>query len=387
MNGNIKVGNLFGIPFFVNPSWFFVLGLVTLSYGAELAKFSQLNGVMPWVLGFLAALLLFASVLAHELGHSFVALSQGIEVKSITLFIFGGLAQLEKESDTPLKAFLVAIAGPLVSFLLFFVLSIIGVNLSLSAPLAAVVSLLASINLVLALFNLIPGLPLDGGNILKAAVWQITGNPNQGIIFASRVGQLFGWLAVTVGILGVFRILPFGSIWTLLIGGFLLQNAGFSAQYGKVQEKLSAYTASDAVSSENPLVSSSITLREFANNYVIGQDKWQKFLAIDEAGKLVGAIASDDLRQIPTSKWTFVLVKELLQPVAANTIVAADLSLIEVVKLIETQNLQQLIVVRKDGVLVGLLEKAAIVNLLQQKAAESSSSSRSIKDSRPPVGL
>jgi Zn-dependent protease len=378
MNGNIKVGNLFGIPFFVNPSWFFVLGLVTLSYGAELAKFSQLNGVTPWLLGFLAALLLFASVLAHELGHSFVALSQGIEVKSITLFLFGGLAQLEKESDTPLKAFLVAIAGPLVSFLLFFLLSIVGVNLSLSAPLAAVVSLLASINLVLALFNLIPGLPLDGGNILKAAVWQITGNPNQGIIFASRVGQLFGWLAVTVGILGVFRILPFGSIWTLLIGGFLLQNAGFSAQYAKVQEKLSAYTASDAVSGENPLVPSNITLREFANNYVIGQDKWQKFLAIDEAGKLVGAIASDDLRQIPTSKWTEFLVKQLLQPVAANTIVSADLSLIEVVKLIETQNLQQLIVVRNDGVLVGLLEKAAIVNLLQQKAAQSSSPSRSI---------
>ncbi|MGL5805220.1 MAG: site-2 protease family protein [Xenococcaceae cyanobacterium] len=370
MNGNIKVGNLFGIPFFVNPSWFFVLGLVTLSYGAELSQFPQLNGVAPWLLGFVAALLLFASVLAHELGHSFVALSQGIEVKSITLFIFGGLAQLEKESDTPLKAFLVAIAGPLVSFLLFFILSIIGINSSLSAPLAAVVSLLASINLVLALFNLIPGLPLDGGNILKAAVWQITGNPNQGIIFASRVGQLFGWLAVTVGILGVFRILPFGSIWTLLIGGFLLQNAGFSAQYAKVQEKLSAFTASDAVSRENPLVSSSLTLREFANNYVIGQDKWQKFLAIDEAGKLVGAIAPDDLRQIPTSKWTEFLVKELLQPVAANTIVSADLSLIEVVKLIETQNLQQLIVVRNDGVLVGLLEKAAIVNLLQQKGNE-----------------
>lgn len=370
MNGNIKVGNLFGIPFFVNPSWFFVLGLVTLSYGAELSQFPQLNGIAPWLLGFVAALLLFASVLAHELGHSFVALSQGIEVKSITLFIFGGLAQLEKESDTPLKAFLVAIAGPLVSFLLFFVLSIIGVNLSLSAPLAAVVSLLASVNLVLALFNLIPGLPLDGGNILKAAVWQITGNPNQGIIFASRVGQLFGWLAVTVGILGVFRIVPFGNIWTLLIGGFLLQNAGFSAQYAKVQEKLSAFTASDAVSTENPLVSSSLTLREFANNYVIGQDKWQKFLAIDEAGKLLGAIAPDDLRQIPTSKWTFVLVKELLQPVAANTIVSADLSLIEVVKLIETQNLQQLIVVRNDGVLVGLLEKAAIVNLLQQKGNE-----------------
>lgn len=370
MNGNIRIGNLFGIPFFVNPSWFFVLGIVTLSYGAQLGQFHDLDGFTPWLLGFLAALLLFASVLAHELGHSFVALAQGIKVKSITLFIFGGLAQLEKESDTPFKAFLVAVAGPLVSLLLFLGFTIIAASFALPAPIATIISLLASINLVLALFNLIPGLPLDGGNILKAAVWQITGNPNQGIIFASRVGQLFGWLAVTIGTLGVLGILSFGNFWTLLIGWFLLQNAGFSAQYAKVQEKLSAYTASDVVLSESPIVPGNLNLREFANNYIIGQDKWKKFMAIDEAGRLIGTIASDDLKQIPTSKWTEILVTELLQPVPANTIVASDLPLLEVIKLLETQNLQQLTVINNDGVLIGLLEKNSIVNLLQQQATD-----------------
>lgn len=117
MNGNIRIGNLFGIPFFINPSWFFVLALVTWSYGSGLTQFPELTGVMPWLLGLVTALLLFSSVLAHELGHSFVAISQGIPVKSITLFIFGGLATLEKESETPLQAFSVAIAGPLVSLL------------------------------------------------------------------------------------------------------------------------------------------------------------------------------------------------------------------------------------------------------------------------------
>ena len=134
------------------------------------------------------------------------------------------------ESKTPLEAFLVAIAGPLVSLLLFGIFLIIGLNISLSAPLAAILSLLAYINLALGLFNLIPGLPLDGGNILKAIVWQVTGNPNKGVLFASRFGQFFGWLAIVIGALSILGISQFGSFWTLLIGIFLLQNAGFSAQ-------------------------------------------------------------------------------------------------------------------------------------------------------------
>ena len=201
MNGNIRIGNLFGIPFFINPSWFFVLGLITWSYGSNLTQFPELTGVLPWFLGLVAALLLFSSVLAHELGHSFVAISQGIGVKSITLFIFGGLATLEKESETPFQAFSVAIAGPLVSLLLFGLFSFIAATVPLSLPLKAIVSLVASINLILALFNMIPGLPLDGGNVLKSIVWKITGNPNKGVIFAGRVGQVIGWLAISLGIL------------------------------------------------------------------------------------------------------------------------------------------------------------------------------------------
>lgn len=367
MNG-IRVGNLFGIPFYINPSWFFVLGLVTLSYSTNLkAEFAQqLPGSTSLLLGFLVAIIMFASVLAHELGHSLVAIAQGIKVKSITLFIFGGLASLEKESDTPLQAFLVAIAGPVVSLLLFGFLTVAGLNLSVSAPLERVISLLAYINLALGLFNLIPGLPLDGGNVLKAIVWQITGNPNKGIIFASRFGQFFGWLAVIMGALGILS--GNGGIWTLLIGWFLLQNAGFSAQYATVQEKLDGFTAEDAVTSDSPIVFANLTVREFTNNYVIGQDRWHKFLVVDEEGKLLGSIATEDTRHIPTSKWTEIKVKELVQPVPSNTIVRSNLSLLETVKILETQNLQQLTVVKENGVLVGLLEKNSIVNLLQKQA-------------------
>jgi Zn-dependent protease/CBS domain-containing protein len=368
MNGNIRVGNLFGIPFYVNPSWFFVLGLVTLSYGGQLALFPQLGGITPWILGFIAALLLFASVVAHELGHSFVAIAQGIKVKSISLFIFGGLASLEKESDTPLQAFSVAIAGPLVSLLLFGLFTILGNSLTLSPPLEAIIYLLASINLILGLFNLIPGLPLDGGNILKALVWQITGNPNKGIIFASRVGQFFGWLGIIVGGLSILGFSQFGSFWTLLIGFFLLQNAGFSAQSARVNETLSQYTAQDAIVPNSPIVSDQLTLREFVNDYVIGQNKWTQFLVTNEFGQLLGAIAVDELKTIPTSNWTEIKVSEVVKPVKALETIPATQSLLEVVKLLEQKNLQQLTVVGENGVVVGLLEKASVINFLQQQA-------------------
>ncbi|MBD0307750.1 MAG: site-2 protease family protein [Microcoleus sp. T1-bin1] len=360
MNGTFRVGNLFGIPFFVNASWFLVLGLVTWQYGGLLAAlFPALGPVAPWMLGLFTALLLFASVLAHELGHSWVAIKQGIGVKSISLFLFGGLANLERESKTPAEAFWVAIAGPLVSLFLSGLLTAIGIGAGLTGPAAAIVSLLASINLVLALFNLIPGLPLDGGNILKAIVWKITGNPYKGVIFASRVGQIIGWIAIATGI--------FGNIWNLVIGWFLLQNAGKSAQYATVQNQLAGLTAADALTPESPIVPEDLSLREFANNYVIGKDQtWRRFLVTDDGGQLVGAIDLDDLKTIPTGRWPEVLVKELVKPIEFSTTVKPELSLLEVVTLLEQLKVQELPVIRENGVLLGLVEKAEIARLLQR---------------------
>ncbi len=369
MNSSIRVGSLFGIPFYVHPSWFLVLGLVTFTYGGELAAiFPGLGAGLPWLLGFVAALLLFASVLAHELGHSFVAIQQGIEVKSITLFLFGGLASLERESKTPGEAFWVAIAGPAVSLILFALFTAIGVGTSISGPLAAMVSLVAYINLILALFNLIPGLPLDGGNILKSLVWKITGNRYKGVVYASRVGQFLGWIGIALGLLSVLGISTIGSFWTLLIGWFLLQNAGMSAQSASLQDKLTALKAEDAVTPNSPIVSADLSLREFANDYIIGKAQWSKFLVTDEEGQLLGAIAIDDMRNVPTSNWPNIKVRELMQPVELWTTVEADQSLLEVVMLLEKEKLTQLPVVRKNGVLVGMLEKASIMRLLEQRA-------------------
>lgn len=368
MNGTIRVGNLFGIPFYIHPSWFLVLGLVTWSYSSGLAmQFPQLSGGLALILGLITALSLFASVVAHELGHSFVAIRQGIDVKSITLFIFGGLASLEKESETPAEAFWVAIAGPLVSLILCGIITVIGVTTAVSGPLAAILGVLASVNLALALFNLIPGLPLDGGNILKALVWKITGNPYKGVTFASRVGQIFGWVAVTSGLLPLLFFGSFANIWNLLVGFFLLQNAGNAAQYARVQEQLTGLTAEDAVTANSPIVSENLSLREFADEQILNSQDWRKFLVTDNDGQLVGAIAVDDLRTIPTTQWSETQVKEVMRPIAQSTTVKSTQPLLEVVQLLEQQKLSALPVIGDNGVLVGILEKAAVIQLLQSR--------------------
>ncbi|MEO0948208.1 MAG: site-2 protease family protein [Cyanobacteria bacterium J06641_5] len=366
MNGNIRLGSLFGIPFFINPSWFLVFGLVTWSYGSQLAAAQVLGPLLPWLLGALTALLLFSSVVAHELGHSLVARQQGVRVNSITLFLFGGLASLDREAKTPEGAFAIAIAGPLVSVVLFGIFQAIDLFVPLPIVWQALVGLLASVNLLLAAFNMIPGLPLDGGNVLKAIVWKLTNNPYRGIRIASRVGQVFGYAAISTGLLAVLGVSPIGSVWTLLIGLFLLQNAGNSAQSAQIQEELSNLTAAEAVTPDSPVVPATLDLRSFANTYVIGKDRWHKFLVVDADGKLLGTLAIDDLKQVATSDWPQTMVTALIQPYDGETI-AAEESLLDVVMFFEKTTRSQMPVVRADGRVLGLLEKPAIAQLIADR--------------------
>ncbi|MBD2461243.1 site-2 protease family protein [Oscillatoria sp. FACHB-1407] len=366
MDGNLRVGNLFGIPFFINPSWFLVLALVTWQLGP--LEFPQL-GAIAWVLGLATALLLFASVLAHELGHSLVALRQGIPVNSITLFIFGGLASLGEESKTPGQAFQVAIAGPLVSFFFFGLFNAIIYFTPISGAIAYILGTLAYINLALGLFNLIPGLPLDGGNVLKSIVWKITGKPYKGVAFASAVGQVFGWLGIGVGLASVLGFTNIGSFWTILIGLFLLQNAGRSAQTATIQEQLSGLTAADAVYPDSPIIAADSSLREFVNNHIIGSDRqWQKFLVTNEEGQLVGEIRVEDLKTIPTNDWWDIQVRSLTHPIEQLSTVPSDQPLLDVINLLDDQTTPVLAVLKENNVLVGLVEKASILQLLQKRA-------------------
>jgi len=378
MNGNFRVGSLFGIPFYINVSWFIVLVLVTLNFGGGLAaQFPALGaGALP--LGFVAGLLLFASVLLHELGHSYAAQRQGIGVSSITLFLFGGLANLDDEAKTPGGAFWIAVAGPLVSLALFLLLSLVAGSGLLAGPAVAIAGLLAYINLILATFNMIPGLPLDGGNVLKSLVWKITGNRFTGTIWASRVGQFIGWSAIAIGGLSVLGLSNLGSFWTLIIGWFLLQNAGRSAQSATIQSALAGLTAADAVVKDSPITTADTTLRDLANAAIRAGDRqqWRRFLVQDEEGKLLGAINLDALKNIPTHQWGIHQVKEFITPIPAENCVESDLSLLDVANKLEQQGTQALTVIRQNGTLVGLLEKSAIIQLL--KTDESAQNAQSV---------
>lgn len=369
MNGNFRVGSLFGIPFFINISWFIVLALVTLNFGGGLAAQFPWLGGGAIALGLVSGLLMFASVLLHELGHSFAAIQRGIGVNSITLFLFGGLASLNDEAKNPGGAFWIAVAGPLVSLALFLILAIVAGSGFLTGPAATIAGLLAYINLILATFNMIPGLPLDGGNVLKSIVWKITGNQYKGIIWASRVGQFIGWSAIALGALSILGLSNIGSFWTLIIGWFLLQNAGKSAQSATIQEALSGFTAADAVVKESPIVEANATLRQFADMAILSGNKsqWQRFLVKDEADQLLGSIRLEALQNIPSNQWSDYQVREFVQTIAIDNQVESNKSLLDVVGQLEKQGAQALAVIRENGTLVGLLEKSAVVRLLQSE--------------------
>ena len=369
MNGNLRIGSLFGIPFFINISWFFVLGLTALNFGGGLATQFPWLGSRALILGLVAGILLFASVLLHELGHSFAAQQRGIRVNSITLFLFGGLASLDDEAKTPAGAFWIAVAGPLVSLALFFLLTFVASSGLITGPAAAITGLLAYINLILATFNMIPGLPLDGGNVLKAVVWKISGNRYRGIRWASRTGQLIGWSAIILGVLSILGFSNVGSFWTLIVGWFILQNAGQSVQSATVQEALSGLTAVDAVLDNSPVINSGGTLRDFADIAIVsaGNSPWRRFLATSSDDQLVGTIDLDILKTVPSAQWSMHRVSDFLKPVTQETKVQADQPLLDVIHQLDSQGMQALAVIRQNGTLVGLLEKAEIVNLLQQK--------------------
>ncbi|PSP04749.1 MAG: site-2 protease family protein, partial [Cyanobacteria bacterium SW_7_48_12] len=193
MQANWRFGSLFGIPLYINSSWFLILALVTIFNAGNFNASGAFQGsslFFGWIAGFVMALLLFGSVLLHELGHSLVAKAQGIPVNSITLFLFGGVAAIGRESNTPGKAFQVAIAGPVVSITLFGLFTVVTPLLSESSATQTLALNLARTNLVLGLFNLIPGLPLDGGQVLKAAIWKLNGDRFVGGRWASRTGQV-----------------------------------------------------------------------------------------------------------------------------------------------------------------------------------------------------
>lgn len=359
-----RIGSLFGIPLYLDPLWFLILGLATLNFGAS---YQELGSVQSWSAGVIMALLLFASVILHELGHSLVAKNQGIKVNSITLFLFGGVAAIEEESKTPGQAFQVAIAGPLVSIGLFVLLLLTSYAVPDTIALHMMLGDLARINLVLALFNLIPGLPLDGGQVLKAALWKVTGNRFKAVRLAARAGQILGYTAIALGlVVDYFTGELITGLWIALLGWFAIRNATTYLRVSLLQETLLKMVASDAMTREFRVVDADKSLRSFADEYLLASNQSQVFFA-DRDGRYQGMVCVDDLRIIERSLWETQTVQSIVRPLNEIPTVEESTSLVEVITKLETEKLQRLTVLSPAGAIAGLVDRGDILRSLGSK--------------------
>jgi Zn-dependent protease len=274
VRSSLRLGKLFGIPVGVHYTWFIIFGLVTLSLATGYFPSRYADwGLAGYVgIGLLTSLLFFASVLAHELAHSVVALAWGVPVKSITLFIFGGVASIGREPERPLAEFLIAVAGPLSSLLLaigFGLLWLVGQLLDVT-QLAGLGLYLGTVNLWLALFNMIPGFPLDGGRVFRSIVWARSGDINRATRWAATTGRIAALLMVVGGGLMLLAGNWSGGLWLAFIGWFLENAASQGTQQARIREALKGYTAGD-FSSGCQTIDSNMPLDWVVRDYVLAQ--------------------------------------------------------------------------------------------------------------------
>ncbi|WP_204140009.1 site-2 protease family protein [Halomicronema sp. CCY15110] len=365
MQSGWRVGSILGIPLYLDTSWFVIVLLVTFVYGSN-PTWQQNWGNGAWLVGLSMALLLFGSVLLHELGHSLVAKSQGIKVNSITLFLFGGIAAIDQESKTPGQAFQVAIAGPAVSLGLYMLLTLSVNLLALPAPMAVLFANVAQINLVLTVFNLIPGLPLDGGQVLKAAVWKATDSRIKGVRWAARTGQILGWTAVGGGLLAYLAQPSLDLIWIVLIGGFAIRNASNYGRVADLQETLSELTAADAMARDFRVLDANLSLREFADEYLLQSTQAPVYLAASD-GRYRGVVKIEDVRDVERSQWEQQTLMDIARPLTTVTNVRETTSLAEVIMLLEQQELSRLLVLTPADAVAGVIDRGEVVRALGKK--------------------
>ena len=365
MQSGWRIGSILGIPLFIDSSWFIILLLVTVSYGLD-PTWQQTWGTLAWGMGLGLALLLFGSVLMHELGHSVAAKFQGIDVNSITLFLFGGIASIDRESSTPEDAFKVAIAGPLVSFSLFLILTGVSQIGVLPDPIQVITGSVAQINLVLTLFNLIPGLPLDVGQVLKAIVWKVTKSRIQGIRWAARSGQILGWIAITFGLVMAFAYQIFSGFWIAAIGWFALRNAAAYGQMSNLQEAMLSLKAGDAMARDFRVVDADMTLRQFADNYLLEDNRAPVYFAASE-GRYRGLVNIDDLRTLERSQWETLTLNSIVKPLLTIPSLREQDPLTKAIDCLEALQVPRLTVLSPADAVAGIIDRGEIVRAIADR--------------------
>ncbi len=382
----LGLGRIFGINIYVDWSWIFIFLLVTwnLAIGVFPQVHPDWSRALSWATAIAAALLFFASVLAHELAHSVVAKARGLPVSRITLFLFGGVSNIEREPTSPETEFLMAIVGPLTSLglgIIFLFLGgasifatgrLIGSPLRILGrldPISTLLLWLGPINIVLAIFNMIPGFPLDGGRVLRSIFWAITGNLKRATRWASWIGQGVAWLMILAGISMVFGIsFPFlggglvAGLWLAFVGWFLNNAAAQSYRQVVLEDMLGGIEVSMLMRPNAVTVPPTISLNDLVYDYIMNTD--ERAFPVLDGDRLVGMVSLGDVRQIPRSEWDVTQVSKVMTPADHLAIATPHEGVTQAMNDIAAHDVRQMPVVQ-DGHYMGVLRRSDIVKWLQ----------------------
>ncbi len=365
MSGALHLGTIAGIRITAHYSWLIILALFTasLATGWFPQALPGLTAAIYWLIGFVAAALLFASVLAHELAHSLVARARGVPVKHITLYFFGGSSNLEEEPRSPGVEFQITIVGPLTSLLMGGLAWLAHGLLLGSMPLAAAVfGYLAVMNVLLAVFNLIPGFPLDGGRVLRSLLWKLTGSAQTATRWSARVGQVVASLLILLGIWLALSGSLLSGLWLGLVGWFLLAGAKAARTRATQETRLQAITVRQVMRPVPLVVSPEMRVQDLMEIYVLPRKL--SAVPVMEGERLVGLVTLSEIQQVPREVWGQVAVGQIMARRDQLLTVSPQQPLHKALALPERHDDNHLLVMEGDR-LVGIVSRDVIALLLE----------------------
>jgi Zn-dependent protease/CBS domain-containing protein len=362
--GSIALGRVFGIPLFLDYSWFLIFALLTWLLAAKYypVEIQGWSTALYWVLGAVTAILLFVSVLLHELSHSVVAMQYKINVRQITLFIFGGVSDIAGEPTRPSAEFWIAIAGPFMSFAIAIVSYLIMLVVQGSPPLYALMKYMAFINVALGVFNLIPGFPLDGGRVLRSIIWAISHNASKATSIAATVGRVFAWILIIVGGLEIFGGQLINGLWIAFIGWFLESAAVQQSRQQVFHDMMQGHLVDEATQRDMTTVPSDTTIQNLVDHHILGTGR--RAFIVEHNGEKVGLLTLHAVREIPRDKWTTTTVHELMIPEPKVKTVDAKLPLWDAIMKMDQDGVNQMPVLQ-DGKIVGILSRESTITFLR----------------------
>ena len=362
---SLKIGRILGIPVEVNLTWLIVFGLVAFSLA-----FSYFPAIYEWpswlyiVNGVITALLFFASIVVHETSHSLVARAGGIRIEKITLFLFGGVAQMEEEPHGPGREFVMAIAGPGASLalaLVFWLGTVAAATAGAPDAIWGPLEYLAFINLAVAIFNLLPGFPLDGGRVLRAILWGISGDQLKATRWAARAGQVVGYLLIAFAVFGVLSG-QLNLIWLGLVGWFIVVLAENAYQQQRVRTRLHGLRVEQIMSAHPVMVPAEITLEQLAHDYMLGEPHSR--YPVVEDGRVAGLVSLSRVKTVHRSEWAFVTVSDIVDRDLPTMLVDGSEAVDKVLERLASDVPGALLVLRA-GLVVGIVTRADVMPYIQ----------------------